>query len=139
MGIRSRTGEELRADLQAVAAEDDELAAAEATIARIRKRRAVRQRALEAEARADALAAVAGQSARAQALRPLRTYPMPGLPGASLADLLFGELAAGKPVTSMGQAVRSLIPGDRVTRESVVSALRTACIDPTTGNLEALR
>jgi hypothetical protein len=54
-------------------------------------------------------------------------------------DLLYGELAAGGPVTPMGEAVRALIPRGRVTRESVVSALRTACIDPATGELGALR
>lgn len=65
MGIRSRTGEEIRADLARAQAEDDQYEAARATMAQIDRRRAARRRALETEARADALAQVAGQSAHA--------------------------------------------------------------------------
>jgi hypothetical protein len=141
MGIRSRTGEEVRADLAAAQAEDDQYEAARATIARIDRRRAVRRQAMETEARADALAQVAGQSARAQALHPLQTYPLRlgGLTGAAYSDPLYGELAAGGPMSRMAEAVRALLPPGRVTREAVVTALRAACVDPQTGELGALR
>jgi hypothetical protein len=69
-GVPQRTGEDIRAERAAQEAEDDQYHQAQATIARIDRRRAMRRRALEEEARADAMARTVGQRARAQALGP---------------------------------------------------------------------